>query len=90
MSFASEVKKELLSVENHQLCCKKALMLGILQGAGDIVFSGGTKKIVVKSYLLQVIQKLMTLLKDEHGIESTIKYGDEHNLNKIRYYCIRT
>jgi len=31
MSFANEVKKELLSLEDVATCCKKAMVLGILQ-----------------------------------------------------------
>ncbi len=52
------------------------------------MFSAGKKKIIVKSYLLQVIQKMMTLLKEEYSIESTIKFGDDSNINKLRYYYL--
>lgn len=88
MSFASEVKKELLSLEDVSLCCKKSMLLGILQGASDIVFSNGEIKIIVKSYLLSVIQKTMNILKNEYHIEPTIKYGNDNNVNKLRYYYL--
>lgn len=88
MSFASEVKKELLSIEDVSSCCRKSTLLGILQGASDIVFTNGGMKIIIKSYLLSVIQKTMNILKSEYSIEPIIKYGDDKNVNKLRYYYL--
>ena len=39
MSFASEVKKELLAIEDTSNCCKTAMIFGILQNSSDIVFN---------------------------------------------------
>ena len=50
MSFANEVKKELLSLEDVATCCKKAMVLGILQGGCNIVFYNGGIKLVIKSH----------------------------------------
>lgn len=88
MSFASEVKKELLSLEDISPCCKKSMLLGLLQGASDVVFSSKGMKVIVKSYLLSVIQKTMNILKSEYHIEPIIKYGDDKNVNKLRYYYL--
>lgn len=88
MSFASEVKKELLSLEDVSNCCKKSMLLGILQGASEVVFSSDGIRIIVKSYLLSVIQKTMNVLKNEYLIEPTIKYGNDKNVNKLRYYYL--
>ena len=38
MSFASEVKKELLSLQMMP-CCRDAMLAGILQGSSEIVLS---------------------------------------------------
>lgn len=48
MSFANEVKKELLSLEDVATCCKKAMVLGILQGGCNIVFYQWWNKISYK------------------------------------------
>lgn len=88
MSFASEVKKELLSLDDINDCCKYAFILGILQNSSDIVFSSSGLKIVIKSYLLSVIQKTMNILKTQYSIEPIIKYGDNDNINKLRYYYL--
>ena len=44
MSFASEVKKELLSIEDTSNCCKTAMLFGILQNSSDIVFNRKLEK----------------------------------------------
>ena len=49
MSFASEVKKELMSVELTDKCCEKALVMGILHGGSEIVISKDGNYIIVKS-----------------------------------------
>ena len=48
MSFATEVKKELLSIDTMP-CCKDALVAGILQGNSEIVLGGKSIKLIVKS-----------------------------------------
>ena len=88
MSFANEVKKELLSLEDVATCCKKAMVLGILQGGCNIVFYNGGIKLVIKSHLIAAIQKTMTILKNDYKIEATIKYGNDDNINRIRYYYL--
>ena len=88
MSFASEVKKELLALEDVSSCCKKATILGVLQGGANIVFYNKGIKIVVKSHLIATIQKRISLLKENYQIKATIKYGNGDNLNKLRYYFL--
>lgn len=88
MSFASEVKKELLSIEDSSNCCKVAMLFGILQNSSDIVFNRNGIKIVVKSHILSVIQQLKTFLSKKYNVETLVKYGNENNINKLRYYYL--
>ena len=88
MSFASEVKKELLSIEDNSNCCKLAMIFGILQNSSDIVFNRKGIKIVVKSHILTVIQQLKTFLSKKYDVETVVKYGNENNINKLRYYYL--
>lgn len=88
MSFASEVKKELMSVELTDKCCEKALVMGILHGGSEIVISKDGNYIIVKSYILSAIQKVMQIVKKNYDVNLVIKYGDENNLNKKRYYYL--
>lgn len=88
MSFSSEVKKELLSIEDTSDCCKNAMIFGILQNNTDIVFSKDGIKLVVKSHILATIQHVVSYLKKKYNIETTIKFGNDNNINKIRYYYL--
>ena len=88
MSFASEVKKELLSIEDTSNCCKTAMLFGILQNSSDIVFNRKGIKIVIKSHILSVIQQLKSFLSKKYDVETVVKYGSENNINSIRYYYL--
>lgn len=88
MSFSSEVKKELLSIEDTSNCCKNAMLFGILQNNSDIVFNRSGIKLVVKSHILSIIHQLRSHLSKQYDIETMIKYGDEKNINKLRYYYL--
>ena len=88
MSFASEVKKELLGIKETNESIEKALVLGILQNGSDLVISKEGTKIVVKSYILLAIQKTMQLIKSMYHVETEIEYGTDQNINKKRYYYL--
>lgn len=88
MSFASEVKKELLSLEDTSNCCKKAVVFAILQNIGEIVFSSGIIKISLKTHLRSLIQLIVNTLKNEYKIETVIKYKEQDHLNNLKYYYL--
>lgn len=88
MSFASEVKKELLSLEDTSSCCKKAMIFGLLQNSSDIVFSKEGIKLIVKSHIRSMIQQLVVYLKKNYHIDTTIKFSNEENINHLRYYYL--
>ena len=58
MSFASEVKKEILAIDDISKCCKCALVFGILQGTAEITISNGIK-LTIKSSILNVIKSTL-------------------------------
>lgn len=93
MSFASEVKKELLGIKDTTIEEEKALILGILQSSSELVISKEGTKIIVKSYILLAIQKTMQLIKNIYNnltneIVTEIEYGTDQNINKKRYYYL--
>lgn len=88
MSFASEVKKELLGINDSSICCQKSLMLGMLHGSSDLVLSKEGIKIVVKSYILAAIQKAKQILNNLYNIVTDVEYGTNQNINKKRYYYL--
>lgn len=88
MSFASEVKKELLSIEDEPQDVKKAMLLGILQGSASLVISNGKPRIVLKSYLLSTLNLTLAILKNDYHIATNIRYSNTTNINKLRYYYL--
>lgn len=93
MSFASEVKKELLGIKDTTIEEEKALIFGILQSSSELVISKEGTKIIVKSYILLAIQKTMQLIKNIYNnltneIVTEIEYGTDQNINKKRYYYL--
>ena len=87
MSFASEVKKELLNISSLDECCKKAVLYGLLQGNSEIMITSSGLKIVVKSTILNVL-KIMILLKELYNVNIGMSYKDEISLRKRRFYYL--
>lgn len=90
MSFASEVKKEILTNDeiNNELT---AFVFGLLQGSSSIVLSSKGVKIQIKTPLLNVIKKIVPVLKEQFKIKAEIGYSDELVIkNKRRYYYLET
>lgn len=89
MSFASEVKKEILtnnaSTNKEQL----AFTFGLLQGSSIIVLSSKGVTLQIKSLILNVIKKVVPILKEQFNITVDVGYKDELVIkNKRRYYYI--
>ena len=77
MSFASEVKKEILNIEDMSKCCEKALIFGMLQGTTEISIAlGGVKQgermhedVVVERYAINVSESVEKY-KDVYGVKN--------------------
>lgn len=68
MSFASEVKKEILAKDDISKCCQKALLFGILQGTSEINITNQHISITIKSPILNAIKVAIPLLKEQYEI----------------------
>lgn len=88
MSFASEVKKELLNITSLDECCKKAVLYGLLQGNSEIMITSSGLKIVVKSTILNVLKIMIPLLKELYNVNIGMSYKDEISLRKRRFYYL--
>lgn len=88
MSFASEVKKELLNISSLDDCCKKALLYGLLQGNSEILITSSGFKVIVKSTILNVLKIMIPLLKELYNVNIGMSYKDEVSLRKRRFYYL--
>ena len=88
MSFATEVKKEILTITDN----KKeqiAFTFGVLLGSSSIILSSNGVKLQIKSPILNVIKKIVPVLKEQFNIKADIGYADELIIkNKRRYYYL--
>lgn len=88
MSFASEVKKELLNKVEENTCCEKALLFGILQGSSEVVITSTGFKIIIKSVLLNVLKVCIPLLKKFYEVNIGLSFKDEQGLKNRRFYYL--
>lgn len=88
MSFASEVKKELLVINDLNSCCKKALVYGILQGCSEIMITSSGYKIIIKSPLLNILFVIVPILKSLYDLNIGMSYKEENGLQNRRFYYL--
>jgi len=88
MSFANEVKKEILSIDEVPSCCRRALLFGILQGGSVITISSKGLKLAIKLPLLNAVKVVIPLLKEEYG--DILDEGLQTTKSTLghKYYCI--
>ena len=87
MSFATEVKKELLNLDITP-CCKNALIAGILQGNGEIVLANGKMFLHVTSFMPSVIRYIAPFIKSKFDIQTQTSFLEKTNINKKRIYLL--
>lgn len=88
MSFASEVKKEILNIEDMSKCCEKALIFGMLQGTTEISIALGGVKLIIKSPVLNAIKVMIPYLKETYGIKIDEGLQTVKNALGRRYYYL--
>lgn len=88
MSFASEVKKEILTIDDLSKCCKKALTFGILQGTLEISIGSSGMKLIIKSPVLNAIKIIIPFLKEEYNIQIDEALQTVKNTLGRRYYYL--
>lgn len=88
MSFASEVKKEILGLNEVNKCCKKALLFGMLQGSSEIIIGNHEIKLLLKLPILNAIKIIIPLLKEQYQIN--IDDGIHSTITSLghKYYCL--
>ncbi len=87
MSFATEVKKELLGL-NLPKCCKKALIAGILHGISELVIKDQQIKLQATSFMPSVIRYIAPFIKSEYNLQTQTSYLERKNINNKRIYCL--
>lgn len=87
MSFATEVKKEILGNDfnNDTL---SAFVAGVMQGNVETVFKDSKLSLRITSFMPSLIRFLVPYFKKRYGINLETFYLDRTNINKRRIYFI--
>lgn len=85
MSFAREVKKELLNFKSEE-CCQNAMTIGLLHGSAEVVLTSEGQKIVIKSHLSQLLRYLLPILRTKYQIDPSIHYLEQRAFYNRRLY----
>lgn len=88
MSFAGEVKKEILAIDDIAACCKKALMYGILQGTSEISITSEGVKLIIKTNVLNALKVITPLLKEQYSINFEKGLRSDNASQGRRYYFV--
>ena len=72
MSFTSDTKKELTTVETGKKCCQLALISGFLRFAGSITLTGGRMGLKVSTDSPAVARLMLSLIKEYFGAKSSL------------------
>jgi len=87
MSFATEVKKELLRLEYNDEALM-AFVTGIMQDSSSIIIKEGKMMLRVQSFMPSIIRFLVPFLKTKYDAQTETSYLDKTNINKKRIYCL--
>lgn len=87
MSFASEVKKELIALPNKP-CCEKAQLMGILRCLSEIILSKDYIKIKVTTKVSSVLRHIVPVLRKYYDAEGELTYQNNPSMDKKRSYGV--
>lgn len=86
MSFTSDVKKELTSLEIGRKCCQLAQITGFLRFAGSIILANGKMGIKVSTDNPATARLFVTLVKEYFGAKTALEIEDGQMLRKGHMY----
>ena len=86
MSFTSDTKKELTTLEPGKKCCQLAQISGFLRFAGSIKLMGGRMGVKVVTENPAVARLFITLCRDYFGAKASLSLADPRPLSKGRSY----
>ncbi len=88
MSFASDVKSELLTIKADN-CCKLAELSALLKIHGDILISSNGVGVQFQTTNLQIARKVITSVKELYMVEVDILSKKQMKLKKNDIYIVR-
>ncbi len=88
MSFASQTKKELTSLESNQ-CCQLAELSALIRMNGSVSFSNKSVVVDVQTENAAIARRIYTLLKSHFVIQVNLLVRKKMKLKKNNVYIVR-
>ena len=88
MSFAHDVKLEVLESPIENECCKLAFLSAVIHACGELTKSGGEFYLELKTDIDKIYDKVNDSLKTLYGEYAEVKLDDDANINKAVRYVI--
>ena len=88
MSFARDVKLEVLGVEIKKECCCRAFLSSVIHSAGELNKSGQDIYITVKTDLKDLLLQVNFCLNTLYNVSASLSVDDEKTINKQERYVI--
>lgn len=88
MSFAHEVKNEVLEAPIENECCKLAFLSAVIHSCGELSKSGEKQKVELRTDIENVFLKVNDCLKTLYGESAKMRIDTDPNVNKSVRYII--
>ncbi len=88
MSFAHEVKLEVLENSTKNECCKLAFLSAVIHSCGELTKSGKEFFLELKTDIEKIYNEVNECLKTLYGEYAEVKLDDDANINKSVRYVI--
>lgn len=88
MSFASQTKKELTTIEAKE-CCRRAELSALIRMNGSLSFSNRKLVVDVQTENAAIARRIYTLLKRDHDVQVEILVRKKMRLKKNNVYIVR-
>ncbi len=88
MSFAREVKQEVLSQPIENECCKLAFLSAVIHSCGELIKSGKDIFVVLKTDMQDLFPRVNECLSTLYGEKASIREDDDNNVCKTTRYII--
>lgn len=88
MSFAREVKLEVLNSEIKDECCKLAFLSAVIRSIGELRKNGQDIFVELKTDIKELYDVVNNCLGSFYGVTAKIEKDEENNVNKTERYII--
>ena len=88
MSFASETKKELTTLEGKD-CCVKAELCALIRMNGSLSFSNRKLVVDIQTENAAIARRIYTLLKKSYEVQVELLVRKKMKLKKNNVYIVR-